>query len=290
MKELLQVEVTEAPLALISGITFSQVPYWFPHYPTKDLKLNLICPFGPPEERRPLLVWVCGGGFITMDRAAHTPWLLGFARQGYIVASAEYRRSNSAHFPGALEDVKAAIRYLRANAENYGIDPARVAVMGESAGAYLAAMTGLTNGKSEYDVGAHLEQSSAVSAVVDLYGPSSFLPIPGVTRDESRIPAVFQGPSVTDAFLGAYAAEEPELARRASPMDNVTDNAPPFFIAHGTDDPIVPIAHSDRLYEQLTAHNIPTEYYPVAGASHAGPQFYQDALRERILRFLERTL
>lgn len=284
MKELLNVEVKETPLALISGITFAQVPYWFPWYPTKDLKLNLIRPFGQSEQTYPLLVWICGGGFITMDRSAHTPWLLGFARRGYVVASVEYRRSNSAHFPGALEDVKSAVRYLRANADRYGIDPGKVVVMGESAGAYLASMAGVTNGVEKYDVGEHLDQSSAVSAVVDFYGPSSFLAIP---KDDDRIPEALRGPSVTDAFLGYHAIEEPDKARAASVVDNVTDHTPPFFIAHGTDDPIVPISHSNQLYEKLIEHGIRAEYYPIQGAVHAGPHFYQDEILERILRFLE---
>lgn len=93
-----------------------------------------------------------------------------------------------------------------------------------------------------------------------------------------------------DSFLGFFAAEESERAKQAGLLDNVTDAAPPFFIAHGTDDPLVPIAHSDLLYDRLVQHGIPVEYHPIEGASHAGSQFYQEELRERILGFLERAL
>ena len=88
-KRELSVTVKEQPVTLISGITFAQVPYWFPFYNYRDLKLDLLLPFGRSNEKRPLLVWICGGGFVTMERSAYIPWLSWFAKKGYVTASIE---------------------------------------------------------------------------------------------------------------------------------------------------------------------------------------------------------
>ena len=152
MKQLIDVPIKNENLCMIDGITFAQVPYWFPFYNYRDLKMNIIRPFSKAEDKRPLVIWICGGAWITMDRSAHTPYLAEYARHGYIVASIEYRLSGSACFPAQLQDVKAAIRYLRAHAPEYGIDPEQIALMGESAGGYLAAMAGAANGSVGCDI------------------------------------------------------------------------------------------------------------------------------------------
>ena len=122
MRYKIDVPVKEQPITLISGITFAQVPYWFPFYNYKDLKMDILAPSGiSGQGKRPLFVWICGGGFATMERSAYIPWLTYFAKRGYIAASVEYRLSNSAHFPAQIEDVKKAIRFLRAHADEYGI-------------------------------------------------------------------------------------------------------------------------------------------------------------------------
>ena len=180
MRYKIDVPVKEQPITLISGITFAQVPYWFPFYNYKDLKMDLLAPSGSSGQgKRPLFVWICGGGFATMERSAYIPWLTYFAKRGYIAASIEYRLSNSAHFPAQIEDVKKAIRFLRAHADEYGIDPDRVAVGGESAGGNLASMVGVTNDIAAFDVGEYPEQSSHVSAVVNFYGPAVLVKEPG---------------------------------------------------------------------------------------------------------------
>ena len=107
MKKNIIVPLTDTPLTLLSGITFARVPYWFPFYDYKDLKMDLVLPFRRGGgEKRPLLVWICGGAWLTMERGAHLPWLMNFARSGYVIASVEYRLSNCSHFPSQLEDVK----------------------------------------------------------------------------------------------------------------------------------------------------------------------------------------
>ena len=112
--------------------------------------MDLVLPFRRGGgEKRPLLVWVCGGAWMTMERSAHLPWLMNFARSGYVIASVEYRLSNCSHFPSQLEDVKKGIRFLKAHAGEFGIDPEKVIIGGESAGAHLACMAGVTGDRKE---------------------------------------------------------------------------------------------------------------------------------------------
>lgn len=293
IKTELTVLLKDAPLTLISGITFARVPYWFPFFDYKDLKLDLIRPFRKPDgEKRPLLLWICGGAWITMERSAHLPWLMNFARGGYVVASAEYRLSNSAHFPAQLEDVKKAVRYLKAHADEFGIDPGRIVIGGESAGAHLASMAGVTSGMKEYDKGEYLDQSSSVQAVIDYYGPADFtFPVtnPPAT-DSQETPDFLKGPSPVDMLLGYDPAENPQQADAAGPLSYVNDSTPPFFIAHGMEDPIVSIAGSEALYNALTKHRVEAEFYAIRNAGHADPRFYQPEMANRIMEFLERVL
>lgn len=268
----LDVEIKSEPLAVVSGITFAQVPYWFPHYCYRDLKMDMILSFGHSEKRKPLFVWICGGAWLTSERAAHLPFLMQIARRGYVVASVDYRKVNSAHFPAQLEDVKSAIRYLRAHAEEFGIDTERIAVGGESAGAYLAAMAGVTGRQRNFDKGAYLEQSSAVAAVVDFYGPSYF-------SEKER-----GGLSPEDMFLGECG---PEKRREAGVIPWVDASAPPFLIAHGMADPIVPIAHSEALYGALREACGRAQFFRLRDAVHADGRFYQDEMARRVADFLD---
>lgn len=289
-KRELSVTVKEQPVTLISGITFAQVPYWFPFYNYRDLKLDLLLPFGRSNEKRPLLVWICGGGFVTMERSAYIPWLSWFAKKGYVTASIEYRLSNSAHFPAPVEDAKKAIRYLRAHADEYGIDPAKVVIGGESAGGNLASMTGVTNGLAEFEKGEYLEQSSSVSAVINYYGPTSLgkakrdeksfdgIPLPETTASSSLI-----------QYLGFHPGEEPERAAKSTAQYYVNQDTVPFFMAHGTADSLVDISASDAFYDVLVQNHVPVEYYRIQGAGHMGMEFYQDEMCQRIHDFLEKV-
>ncbi|MDR1643055.1 MAG: alpha/beta hydrolase [Clostridiales bacterium] len=281
MKEILEVHVSESSISLFSGITFAQVPYWFPNIPVKDLKLDFLREYS--TEKKPLIVWLCGGAWITMDRGAHIPWLINFAKNGFAVASAEYRMSNSAHFPAQLEDVKSAIRYFRKNADTYGIDKDRIAVAGESAGGYLAAMAGVTSGDKSFDVGENLDQDSSVQAVVDFYGPTDFLSFP-------QNPQFQNSPTPEAMLLGYNASSRREEAEKSSALQYASKNSPPFFIAHGTNDGIVGISQSEILHEKLERVGARSDFYPIKGAGHATPHFYQSALQERITAFLKEVL
>lgn len=279
MKKEICVELKNETYCMISGITFAQVPYWFPFYNYHDLKMNMIRPFEPGARKRPLVLWICGGAWITMDRNAHTPYLMEYVKHGYIVASIEYRLSNSACYPAQLQDVKSAIRYLRAHADAYGIDAERIAVMGESAGGYLASMAGVTSDRTEFDAGENLTESSSVQAVVDFYGPSHF-------AEEGRSNP--EGKPFPDQMLLGYSSWlVPERAKETDVTSYINEKTPPFFIVHGMADPVVSIEQSEYLYDALDEKNIRVEFLKVKDACHAAPAIYQDEISVQIMEFLD---
>jgi acetyl esterase/lipase len=206
----------------------------------------------------PVLVIIHGGGWTVGDKRGELPVaaIPGFLDLGFAVASINYRLAPDAVFPAQLLDAKAAIRYLRNQAAVYGLDPERIAVMGESAGAHLAALLGTTQGRAEFDDPAlgNPDVSSDVQAVVDFYGPADL-----TTSDTQRAlnppcPAE-PDPNIT-LLLGASPTEAPDLAAAASPITYLHppgQDVPPFFIAHGDADCVVPYQQSAELHDAIQA-------------------------------------
>lgn len=287
MRETLNVTIERAPLDLDANVTFAQVPGWLGRT-TRDLKLSVIRPLGV-EEPLPCFLWLCGGGWMDCDQNVHLPNLVDIARAGYVVASAEYRDSNKAAFPAPLEDAKAAVRYLRANAARWGIDPKRFAAAGESAGGHQASMLGLTGNVERFDVGAYLDQSSSVQAVVDYYGVVSPL-----TAKRDNASHAFD--YVYRNLLGAEPEDAPELVAAANPEEYVAAAAgspagcPPFMIIQGDQDVVVPPADSARFYDVLVANGVDATLLELAGAGHMDPAVWQPEIVNRVIAFLDRTL
>lgn len=174
-----------------------------------------------------------------------------WAPKGYVVVGFNTRSSSQAQFPAQLHDAKAAVRYLRANAAEYKIDPAHIGIMGTSSGGWTASMTGVTGdvGSLEGDLG-NQDQSSAVQAVADLFGPSNFL-----TMDTQRISGGQQhnpASSPESLLIGCALQTCKTKARAASPVTYVSKGDPPFYISHGTKDPMVPSRQSKELFTALT--------------------------------------
>ncbi|WP_345435228.1 alpha/beta hydrolase [Microbacterium gilvum] len=208
----------------------------------------------PAADGAPVIVFVHGGGWRVGSRRMFCPTFAvedGFPRltaAGFAVASVDYRLSGEAVFPAPLDDVTAALTWVRARGADHGIDPARIVMWGESAGAHLAALAGLTDGPG-------------VRGVVDWYGPSDLLAFPAPRADEER-------PTREEALIGGIVAERPEAARLASPALRVHAGAPPFHIAHGTADDAVPFAQSEELHAALVAAGVDAELLRVPGAGH----------------------
>ncbi len=203
------------------------------------------------------------------------------ASRGYVAASVGYRLSPAHKFPAHIEDVKTAVRYLRAHAKALNIDPDRIGVVGFSAGGHLAALLGTTDKAAGFDTGLYAEESSKVKCVVDFFGPSDltlYAETPGIEK-------AFMRP-----LLGGTFDKQPELFRKASPVEYVTKDAPPFLIFHGTADFVVPYVHSTRLHAKLKAAGVPTELVPMRGKSHGW--FGDDARdsHERQMKFFAEHL
>jgi acetyl esterase/lipase len=212
----------------------------------------------------PLLIHIHGGAFKAGSKADGVP--VAYAHQGYAIASLNYRLSQHAKFPAQIEDCKAAVRWLRAHAAEYRLDPNRFAAWGASAGGYLATLLGTTGETRTFDVGANLDQSSRVQAVVDYFGPTDFLqmdahrPPHGMPHDPAGSPE--------SELIGGALQENREKAARANPITYVTKDTPPFLICHGDADLLVPHHQSELLEAALEKAGVPVTLYTVKGAGH----------------------
>jgi len=208
--------------------------------------LDLYYPNEPSDKPYPLIIHTHGGGFANGDQRENNsePMLRGLER-GYAVASVQYRRTREALFPAQVLDVKAAVRYLRANAESLQLDPDRFAVWGPSSGGWLASMVGVTAGNPAFEdlTQGNPDVSSAVQAVVDWCGPcGGFLEMDAAYRLSGLGEATHDLPDSPESrFLGHTITEIPELVRLACPCTYVHKQMPPVLIIHGSADQIVPV-------------------------------------------------
>ena len=219
-------------------------------------------PAGGPE-LRPTVVHFHGGGWRNGQASRPTAEML--ARGGFVGVSVNYRLSGEALFPAAVHDCKAALRWVRAHAAEYGVDPDRVGAFGGSAGGHLAALVGVSAGDAylEGEEG-HSAFSSAVQAVVSHYGPSDFLRMndaPG--RLDHDAPD-----SPESAFIGAPIQQCPEQVGRANPISYVGAATPPVLLVHGREDMAVPFNQSERLYGALRRAGATAALVPVENAGH----------------------
>lgn len=249
-------------------------------------KLDLYLPKAPGLAPLPVILWVHGGGWQNGSKANCLPLRLHFVERGYAVASLGYRLTDAAVFPAQIQDVKAAIRWLRAHAGEYHLDPARFAAWGSSAGGHLVALLGTAGDVRAFDVGAHLDRSSRVQAVVDYYGPSDFarfVETPGY--------AAHRRPDSPEAkLLGGAVVDNPAKAAAASPVTYVTQDDPPFLIVHGANDPTVPVNQSESLHALLLKTGVTSTLHVLPGAKHGGPEFTSPEAVDRVSRFLTAAL
>lgn len=241
------------PSSILDRLVADDVAY----APTSDLqRLDIYIPeTGTPPY--PVVVIIHGGGWTMGDKRGQLPLsaVPGLLALGFAVASINYRLAPDAVFPAQLLDSKAAIRYLRNEAAVIGLDPDRIAVVGESAGAHLAALLGTTQGRAEFDDPAlgNPQASSAVQGVVDLYGPADL-----TTSDAQRAlnpPCPAEPDPNIALLLGAPPKSAPDLAAAASPITYLQpgQDVPPFFIAHGDTDCVVPHQQSVELHDAIEA-------------------------------------
>ena len=231
----------------------------------------------PEKAARPLpvIVWVHGGGWTNGDKA-RLP-IAAFATNGFAIAAINYRFSQHAIFPAQIHDCKAAVRWLRANAKQHGLDPHHIGAWGASAGGHLVALLGTTAGVSEFEgPGGNNDQSSRVQAVVDWYGPTDFLTV-GAKETRTRL-------------IGGDPQANKEKAAKASPMTYVSKDAAPFLIMHGDRDKTVPIAQSETFAQALQKAGADAAFVVVEGAGHGGRLFTSPETLKQIEVFFRKHL
>ena len=223
-----------------------------------------------------------GGGFRAGKRDSYLPLCIRLAQRGYVAATVTYRLAPRDQFPAQVHDVKAAVRFLRANAAKYGIDPDRIGVTGQSAGGTLALFVGLTGGIPELEgTGPNLDQSSRVSCVANFYGATDFTKSYGKSVDAA---------DVLPLFLGGDLEHEPQAHRRASPLNWVNPSAAPVLSLHGTKDRYVEYAQSIWLTDRLRAAGVVAELETLEGADHGFKGADSDRAEQRMFAWFEKYL
>lgn len=250
----------------------------------QKLALDLYSPRG--VSKAPLIVWVHGGAWRSGDKSSMP--LGALLREGYAIASVDYRLTPVAPFPAQVHDIKAAIRFLRAQAAEFGIDPARIGIAGNSAGGHLAALVGVSNGHPQLEgsVGRHREHSSDVSAIVSFYGASNLQTILAQSTPHGlgvRIPAL-------QLLLGGQPEKKPDAARLASPVAHIDPRDPPLLLIHGDQDPQMPINQSHELHGAYLKAGLTTQLEVVHGGAHGGDEFYDEERMTKVRAFLKAHL
>jgi acetyl esterase/lipase len=226
---------------------------------TTDLKLDLAMP-KDGDGPFPALVCIHGGAWRGGNRQQLGQTIEVLAGRGYVAVTVSYRLAPAATFPAQIEDCKAAVRWLRANAKKYKVDPERIGAMGYSAGAHLACLLGTTDKDDGLEgSGGNPEQSSRVQAVVSFFGPTDL-----VNKDWSEA----MEKDVLAPLLGAPYADKPELYKRVSPIVYVTKDDPPFLFFHGTEDKLVGIRHSRKLAAKLRDVGVSAKVVEMEGEAH----------------------
>jgi acetyl esterase/lipase len=249
-------------------------------------RLDVYVPRG--KSAAPLVVWVHGGAWRAGDKSR--PAALGRClEEGFAVASLNYRLSQHATFPAQLEDCKAAIRWLRAHAAEYGYDADRIGAFGASAGGHLVDLLGTTGHVKEFDVGAHLNASSQVQAVCSWFGPTDFSLMDQQAGARGRLKHD-AATSPESMLVGGPIQEHPDKVRRANPITYVTADAPPFLLMHGDQDFTVPVGQSEILAEALRKAGAAVELRVVKGAGHGFGRDDAQQVEREVIAFFKQHL
>lgn len=270
----------------LSGLTSASVtPVTLEFARVDDHKLNLDL-YRPESPPAGLIVWVHGGAWRGGSRESVD--IKGLVSLGWAIASVDYRLSTQARFPAQIHDIKAAIRFLRAHAQELGLPADRFVIAGSSAGGHLAALVGVTASVPELEgeTGGDRTQSSRVQAIVDLYGASDLTTILSQSTPHGlsvRIPAL-------DLLLGGQPETQPALARLASPVYHVDAHDPPLLLLHGDQDPQMPLAQSEQLAATYRQAGCRLGFAILPGSGHGGPAFTSAASLRLIDGFLREHL
>ncbi len=241
----------------------------------------------PPEFKQPpLVVFVHGGAWRAGTRT--NPLILPLLNHGWAIASIDYRLSPVAPFPAQVHDIKAAIRYLRAKADEFGYKADRIAIVGVSAGGHLAALAGVTNGHPELEgnVGAFPNESSAIQVIASFYGASN---LSTILSQSTPVGLKVRQPAL-QLLLGGLPDQQKELARLASPVSHIDSTDPALLLMHGDQDPHMPINQAHELNYHYVENGLTVQFEVIHGAGHGGEAFYNAAGIRLLDEFLKQHL
>ncbi|MEX1040890.1 MAG: alpha/beta hydrolase [Pirellulaceae bacterium] len=270
-------------IRLEEGITYQEVE-------GQSLQLDMAHPEG--EGPFPALVFIHGGGWTGGNRQAFRGPIQEAAGRGYVAVSISYRlmtfdmekkETTTAKpiFPTQIHDCKAAVRWLKAHAEKYHVDSDRIGVIGASAGGHLALLVGLAGKEADLEgSGPHLDQSSDVQAVVNIFGPTEMV----TAHQGSTLAWIFR------LFMGGTPEETPETYKAASPVTYVRAGAPPILTLHGDQDPVVPVQQAELLDERLKEAGAPHTLMILKGQGHGFAAAAQQKANEATWKFFAKHL
>ena len=245
-----------------------------------------------PKDPMPVLVWIHGGGFTGGSKTSGYTRLMRFVQRGYFGVTIDYRFATEKPFPTQLQDCKCAIRFLRAHAKEYNLDPDRIGVWGGSAGGNLVAMLGVTGGVKEFEGdGGWEKESSRVQAVVDYFGMTDFLAIYELAKaGKSTVRFLpMDGKESISHLLGVEKYfEHPELCRKASPTTYASKDDAPFYIFHGDQDPLTMASQGDLLNKVLRKAGVESDFYLVKDGRHGWPP--RADVDDKVDNFLDKHL
>ena len=258
-------------------------------------KLDIYLP-NEKQEKYPVIIHIHGGAFMFGDKADKqlTP-ILEALKSGYAVVSINYRLSGEAKFPAQIQDVKAAIRFIRANAETYKLKTDKIALWGGSAGGHLSSLAGVSGDVKELEdlTLGNPTQSSRVQAVVDWFGPINFLTMDTHFKESGKGKQDHNDATSPESKLWEKAIQEiPDSVKKANPETYISADDAVFFIQHGSIDKLVPTQQSIQFAEKLTAilgkDKVSIEL--LEGANHGGPQFETAENLKKVILFLDKNL
>ena len=265
---------------LIENVTYSAVD-------SEAVKMDILAPWSQrydylESQPRPLIVFVQGSSWRRPTMGEEIPQLVQFVRAGYVVATVQHRNSLDGHaFPAFLQDVKTAIRFLRAHADQYAIDPERVAIWGTSSGANASLLVALTPDDHRYKTAEYADQSDAVNAVVSCFAPTDVI---DTFKNADQVP----GSDILQySLFGADRGKWDTIKRQMSPLYQIQDGKeyPPFLLLHGDADKVVPYHQMEDMYHALQEHGVTVEAYRVKGANHER-DFWSQRVYDIVKEFL----
>lgn len=273
----------------LSGLVDLQANIPFAAPGGEQLALQLLKPMWASENGAgyPLVVFIQGSAWTKPNQFWQIPQLCRLAQRGFVIASVTHRSCFTDSAPAFLKDVKTAIRFLRANAAQYDIDPARVCAWGTSSGGNTALLLGMTNGETAFDEGDYAGYSSSVNAVVDCFGPTDLVKM--IDHQFGWIPR--NDENQLWALGGKSEEEYQEKLKQISPINYIEPGKafPPFLILHGDADDVVLFEDSEALYEKLIENGYEADFVHVTNAPHEG-NFWSEELLEIIFSFIQKNV